>query len=706
MAKAAKRRPAPVDPVERARALVARMTLPEKVGQMLYNAEAIPRLGIPAYNWWNEALHGVARAGRATVFPQSIGLAATFDEPLVERVFDAVSTEARAKHQASVAIGYRGIYGGLTFWTPNINIFRDPRWGRGQETYGEDPVLTARMGCAVVRGLQGDHPQYLKTAACAKHYAVHSGPEKLRHGFDAQASPRDLAETYLPAFEALVREAGVEAVMGAYNRTNGEPCCASPTLMGLLKQWGFQGHFVSDCGALDDFHNHHKVTKDAEESAALAVAQGCDLNCGATYHAVLNAVERGLLTEAQIDACVVRLMTTRIRLGLFDAPKQVPWSTLKPSVIDSPKHRALALEAARRSITLLKNGGILPLKRDIPSLHVTGPAANEIDVLLGNYNGTNPRVTTILQGILAIAHPGTAISHSRGCGWTGTNTGGFAHGMHYVLDAGQTRTVIACVGNSSAVEGEEGDAAESDAGGDRVHLGLPGVQEQWLRRLKDCGCRLIVVLTGGSAISCPWVMEHADAVLQCYYPGEEGGTAVAEVLFGLTNPAGRLPFTVPTGPEQLPPFEDYAMAGRTYRYSDAEPLLPFGFGLSYTTFAYRGLKVAKPVIAADGIQVVTVTVQNTGTVAGDEVVQCYLADVAASVPVPRRTLVAFTRIHLKPKQKKTVRLAIDPRHLRCFADDGTPMVEPGEFRVWVGGGQPGAERWGGATAAEGTFRVG
>jgi beta-glucosidase len=626
-------------------------------------------------------------------------------------VFSAVGDEGRAKFNACQRNNYRGIYGGLTFWTPNINLFRDPRWGRGQETYGEDPCLTARMGCAVVRGLQGSDPVWLKTAACAKHFIVHSGPEKVRHSFDAKVSPRDFAATYAPAFEALVRESQVEAVMGAYSRTNGEPCCASPTLQRLLRgTWGFEGHFVSDCGALDNLHKHHGCAADEIGSAALAVKQGCDLNCGSTYKAILLAVERGQLSEAEVDTCVVRLITARLRLGSFGkAAKRHPQAKMPIAKIDCPEHRQLALEAARASLVLLRNNGALPLARSIPAMLVTGPAAQDNDVLLGNYNGVNPRITSLMEGILAEADPGSMVNYARGCGWTGpadAETGGIA--MHFLWDQ-KPGVVVACVGLSAALEGEDGDAADSEACGDRVNVGLPPVQLAWLKKLRGmlgAGKQLVVVLTGGSPVSCPWLAENADAVLQVFYPGQAGGTAVAEVLFGAVNPAGRLPFTVPTGLEQLPPFEDYAMAGRTYRYSEQKPLWPFGFGLSYTTFRYAKAKAAKPVIAADGSQQVEVTVTNTGKRAGDEVVQCYLRDDQASVPVPRHQLVGFQRIHLKPGQSRRVAFTIAPAQLACHADDGTPMVEPGSFTAFLGGGQPGVEAWGGSPVASVGFKVG
>jgi beta-glucosidase len=680
-----KSRPTLDDLRAEARRLTAAMTLEEKAGQMIFTARSVDRLGIKPYNWWNECLHGVGRAGRATVFPQAIGLAASFDERLVERVFTAVSDEARIKHEAAKRNGYRRIYGGLTFWTPNINIFRDPRWGRGQETYGEDPLLTARMGTAVVHGLQGHDPVWLKTAACAKHYAVHSGPEAGRHGFDALASPRDLRETYLPAFKALV-EAGVESVMGAYNRVNGEPACASPALMRILRdEWGFQGHFVSDCGALDDLHNHHKVTRDVLGSTVLSVQQGCDLNCGETYRQLLTAVKQGLLAEADIDRCVERLLLCRLRLGMI-RPAKLPWKALPAREIDGPRHRALAREAARRSIVLLKNDGVLPLPRDAGSYFVTGPFIDDTSVMLGNYNGLSGRITTILQGIVGAVSPGTNIQTGTGAGPAGESTAGF--GCQWIIPLTQPKAIIAVVGLSPALEGEEGDAAAAEAGGDRVRIGLPGQQEAWLKELKKRGLPLVVILTGGSAISCPWLTEHADAVLQVFYPGCEGGDAVADVLFGTTNPSGRLPFTVPASLDDLPPFTDYAMRGRTYRFAERAPLWAFGHGLSYTTFRYARAKLSARRIAAGDPLTVSTYVTNAGKQAGEEVVQVYVRNEDADVPAPRLRLAAFARVTLKPTQTKVVRLVIPPEAFRLHREDGTPFVPCGRCTIFVGGGQP------------------
>jgi beta-glucosidase len=684
---------------ERAENLVSRMTLQEKVSQMVHDALEIERLGIPAYNWWNECLHGVARAGIATVFPQAIGMAATWDTPLVKRMAEATSDEARAKHHEFARQGDRRIYKGLTFWTPNINIFRDPRWGRGQETYGEDPFLTSRMGVALVEGLQGDDQKYLKVAATAKHYAVHSGPEAERHHFDAVVSPRDLRETYLPAFEALVREAKVEAVMGAYNRTNGEPCCASQTLLAdiLRDEWDFDGHVVSDCWAIRDIWEHHKVAASPEEGVSMAVRAGCDLNCGEAYLYLLGAVEQGLVDERTIDQSVTRLMLTRMRLGMFDPPERVKYARIPYSVNDSEEHRALALQVALESMVLLKNAdSTLPLRGGL-RIAVIGPNADDSEVLLGNYSGTPSRSVTPLAGIrAAAARFGSTVTYSKGCALMDSDEGGFEAAVAAARDSD---VVVACVGISQAVEGEE-DPRRGWA--DRPDIDLPAVQEALLRALAATGKPLIVVLLNGSALAINWAAQHADAIVEAWYPGEEGGTAIGQVLFGEYNPAGRLPVTFYTGTEQLPPFENYAMLGRTYRFFDGQPLYPFGHGLSYTTFSYSSLEVTPRVGAGQAVNA-TVRVRNTGLVAGDEVVQVYLTDDQSTYPVPQRSLVGFERVHLSPGEARRVGFTIGWRQLAVYDDEGTPVVEPGTYTVSMGGGQPVAQ--GGAAFVTGHFAV-
>lgn len=672
---------------DRARDLVSRMTLEEKTGQMLNAAPAIPRLGIPAYNWWNECLHGVARAGIATVFPQAIGLAATWNTALVHRVATAISDEARAKHHEFLKRGDTGMYKGLTFWSPNINIFRDPRWGRGHETYGEDPYLTGRMGVAFVNGLQGDDPKYLKLVATPKHYAVHSGPETERHHFDAQVSQKDLRETYLPAFRDCVEEGKAVSVMGAYNRTNGEPCCGSKALLQdiLRDEWGFDGYVVSDCGAVCDIHSTHKVTNTPAESSALAVNNGCDLNCGDTYSHLMTAIGQGLIAEEVIDTAVIRLFTARFRLGMFDPPEIVPYAQMPYEVNDSPEHTQLALQAARESIVLLKNeGGLLPLSRELKSIAVIGPNADSLDVLLGNYFGTPSKYVTPLEGIRNKISPDTRLIYAQGCEIAAESRDGFTEAL---AAADRAEVVVMCLGLSAQIEGEEGSAAFSDAGGDRRHLGLPGVQQELLETVSAPGKPVILVLLTGSAVAVTWANEHVPTVLAGWYPGEEGGTAIADALFGDYAPAGRLPVTFVKSLDQLPPFDDYSMRGRTYRYLEEEPLYPFGFGLSYTTFAYSDLSLSAKSISPDESLDIGVQVENTGVRSGDEVVQLYLSDLEASVAVPVRQLAGFQRISLGPGEKRQVRFTLTPRQMALIDDEGKAVLEPGRFKVSVGGSQ-------------------
>ncbi len=674
---------------ERVADLIGRMTMAEKLGQLVFNAPAIPHLGIPAYNWWGEALHGIARNGRATVFPQAIGMAASWDPDLIERVASAIGDEGRAKYHATLhRYGETGHYQGLTFWSPNVNIFRDPRWGRGQETWGEDPCLTGEMGAAFVRGLQGNHPRYLKTAACAKHFAVHSGPEGKRHEFDAQVSRRDLYTTYLPAFKKLVTEANVEAVMGAYNRTNGEACCASELLLVeiLRGEWDFQGHVVSDCWALNDLHTTHGLTADGAESAALAVRRGCDLECGQTFEHLGEALQRGLLSESDIDRAISRIYTTRFKLGMFDPPEQVPFTTIPESVINSPAHRQLAHEAALKSVVLLKNENeILPL-RNLRSLYVIGPTAANAEVLMGNYYGVSESLTTLIEGIVARTpegvrleyRPGTLLLHVPASlsPWT-------------TMDASRSDVVIACMGLSPQMEGEEGDAIESPINGDRIEIGLPAVQADYLRLLKSNGSRLVLVLTGGSAIALGDVADLADAILFAWYPGQEGGSAVADLLFGNATPSGKLPLTFPGALEELPPFEEYAMAGRTYRYATREPQFPFGFGLSYTRFAYRTITALGQIQAGAALPV-QVEVANVGLTDAEEVVQLYLSPATPAPGDPLYTLVDFRRVALAAGETQTVDFTLSPAQMASVDEDGRSAIRPGAYRLIAGGSSPGA----------------
>ena len=673
---------------ERLDALIDALTVEEKAGLLMHEAQPVERLGIPAYDWWNECLHGVARNGRATVFPQIIGLAAAFDRSLTHRVATAISDEARVKYHAAQKLGNRGRYAGLTFWTPNINIFRDPRWGRGQETYGEDPYLTAELAIPFVKGLQGDDPKYLKSAACAKHFAVHSGPEADRHSFDVHPSVRDLHETYLPAFKRLVEEAKVEAVMGAYNRVNGEPACASYELMGILRDdWGFEGHFLSDCWALNDFHQHHKVTSGPVASVKLALEAGCDLNCGATYNQfLLKALQTGAVSEEVLDLSVRRVMATRFRLGMFDPDEEVAYSRIDPSVVDSEAHRQLAREVAQKSIVMLKNRDqILPFGKEVSRIFVTGNNAINVHALMGNYYGLNGKMTTILEGIAQEAPTGVSVEFKPGClmNQLPSNPLNWCTG-----DAKNHDVVVAVVGLSEMIEGEEGDALLSEIKGDRDRVELPENQVAFLNMMFETGKPVIVVVLAGSAIAIPEIAEKAAAILYAWYPGEEGGTAVADVLFGKVSPSGRLPVTFPTRTEDLPPFDDYAMCGRTYRFGQKDPLYRFGFGLSYTHFEYTAMTLSSERMTAETPLVVTAGVRNVGERSGDEIVQMYVQDVETSVPAPVIRLAGFQRVSLEPGQSATVRFELNPEQLTLFDDAGNAFVEPGTFRVWLGGAQP------------------
>jgi len=815
----------PID--QRVNDLVSRMTLEEKASQMQDVAPAIPRLGIPAYNWWNEGLHGVARAGIATVFPQAIGLAATWDTDLVHRVADVISTEARAKHNDAAQHGNTGRYYGLTFWSPNINIFRDPRWGRGQETYGEDPFLTSRIGVAFVTGLQGDDPKYLKTVSTPKHFAVHSGPETLRHRFDVPVSSHDFADTYTPAFRAAITEGHADSVMCAYNSVRGEPACANHLLFDTLrKKWGFKGYVVSDCWAISDIHQGHGYVLALEQASALAVKAGTDLSCGPEFRVLPLSVQNRLLSPSEVDLAVKHLFEARFRLGTFDPPESVPWSKLTLADSDTPAHRQLALEAARKSIVLLKNErNILPLKASVKTIAVVGPNADSLPVLLGNYNGTPSAYTTILDGIRkhfrnakitsATGAPLTETSgvllpggylHTGGANpqaglsaeyfantklsgdaalkrvdrtinfewnnvspgpgvpaqnysvrWAGelvppvdgdyrigADTDGGSrifldgkkiaddwapHGertmttlvhlqaghaypirmeyFHYswestarllwlapnliqeAVDAARKAdVVIAVVGLTAQLEGEESENSDPGFfGGDRLDLDLPHPQEQLLESLAATGKPLIVVLASGSAVSLNWAQEHAAAILEAWYPGEEGGTAVADVLSGEYNPAGRLPVTFYKSVAQLPPFGSYGMNGRTYRYFTEQPLYPFGYGLSFSSFNYSDAKITPDQVAAGAAVTVSVRVTNASSVPGDEVVQLYLSHSGVD-GAPIRALVGFQRVHLAAAAAQTVSFTLHDRDLSTVDDKGVRRVVTGPVEVWIGGGQP------------------
>jgi len=675
---------------ERVADLISRLTLQEKLGQFIHPVDEIPRLGIPSYNFWSEGLHGVARNGRATVFPQAIGMAATWDRELIRSVASAIGDEGRAKYHAAVRRnGAAGIFQGLTFWSPNINLFRDPRWGRGQETWGEDPYLTGEMGSAFVRGLQGEDPKYLKAAACAKHFAVHSGPESKRHVFNAIVSKRDLYGSYLPAFKKVVQEAKVEAVMGAYNRTLDEPCCASRLLLKeiLRGEWGFAGHVVSDCWALTNIHNDHKITSGPVETAALALKAGCDLSCGCTYDHLDEALQQGLIRESDIDLALSRTLATRFKLGMFDPPEMVPYASTPLSVVGSEKHRELAYRAAVESTVLLKNrAGILPIKPEIKSIFVTGPAAASLDVLLGNYYGISDRMTTLMEGIVGRVPEGLKIEYRPGCQWTNQSFSPLNWAVHEAASADLT---LVCAGTSPLMEGEEGESVLSSEQGDRADIALPEVQKAFIREIAERGARIVLVLTGGSPIALGEIADMVEAILFVWYPGQEGGRAVADILFGDELPSGKLPVTFPKSVKDLPPFEDYNMAGRTYRYAAAEPLYPFGFGLSYTSFSYSNLELDAKQASAGGPFSMAVTVTNTGGRTGAEVAQVYLSDLEASLPVPIQSLIGFGRVRLEPGESRKLAFHIPAEAMQLFDEDGRAKLEPGRFRVTVGGCCPG-----------------
>jgi beta-glucosidase len=816
---------------ERVIDLVSRMTLDEKISQMMNAADSIGRLGVPDYNWWSEGLHGVAISGVATVFPQAIGLAATWNDSLLRNVADVISTEFRAKFNDYQKKKDHGIFKGLTVWSPNVNIFRDPRWGRGQETYGEDPYLTSRMGVAFVKGMQGNDPKYFKTISTPKHYAVHSGPESERHHFDAVIDQRDFAETYTPAFKACITEGGAFSVMGAYQRYLGTPCCASELLLKkvLRDTWKFGGYVVSDCGAVYDIYGNHKFVSTPEEAAALAVLAGCDLECGDTYKYLKSAVQKGLLKESDIDVAVKRLFTARFKLGLFDPPEMVPYAQIPISENDKPEHRDLALKAARESMVLLKNdNNILPLRKDIKTIAVIGPNANVAEVMYGNYNGISSRPVTPLEGIMQHAPASTKIVFEPGSnpadespilsaipeeafftgngneqgvnaeyfanvklegapflkridkqidfdfvtkpptpgknskfsvrwsGWlvppaTETYYVGFVgdDGYRMYLDdtllfinwtdhaptstkvkmdlvkgkryhltieyyqgeggavarlqwakksqnymdkidaaAKQADAVIYVGGITPSLEGEEMQIdIEGFHRGDRTTLDLPSVQDKILKRIKSFNKPIVLVLLNGSPLSVNWANKNVDAILEAWYPGEEGGNAIADVIFGNYNPAGRLPLTYYASVKDLPPFEDYNMKGRTYRYFNGIPLYEFGYGLSYTTFKYSHLKAPSNIRTTENLKI-SVEVENTGKMDGDEVVELYTKILDEKVLVPIHALQGFKRIFLKSGEKKKVEFTIKPEQFSCINDKNQRVVEPGRIQVFVGGRQP------------------
>ena len=677
----------PID--TRVKDLIGKLTLEEKVSQMLMNTPPIPRLNIPPYDYWNEALHGVGRSGKATVFPQAIGMAATFDKDLIYRIATAISDEARAKYNAASAAGNYNRYTGLTFWSPNVNIFRDPRWGRGQETYGEDPFLTSLLGVAFVKGLQGYHPTYLKTAACAKHFAVHSGPEKLRHEFNALVNPKDLYETYLPAFESLV-DAGVESVMCAYNRTNGEPCCSNNYLLSevLSDKWGFEGHIVSDCWALVDFfsENGHGTVDNATEAAALAVKSGISLNCGNTYPHLYDAVKQGLLSESVLDAKLSKLIKTRFKLGLFDPPEDNPYHHISFDVVDCKEHRQLAYTAAVRSIVMLKNNGVLPLKNNLNRYYVVGPNAASIDAMLGNYFGVNPNIVTPLEGITSRVANGSQVQYSPGTTLDRPNVNPVDWSSGGAAEADAT---IIVMGLTRHLEGEEGESISSPYFGDRLDYDIPKNQIDYLKKIKGTHDKAVIaVITGGCPMNLMDVHEIADAVLFAWYPGEEGGNAIADIIFGNSAPSGRLPITFPKSLEHLPDYEDYSMNGRTYRYMTEEPMYPFGFGLSYTSFAYSDAALSSPTIRNGETARVSCNITNTGKYPAREIVQLYITDNESNLQTPLFSLKGIQLVDLEPGEIRKINFAISPDMLQLIDEKGEAILQTGDFTISIAGSLP------------------
>lgn len=680
---------------EKAKSVVEQLTLDEKVFQTLHGAPAIKAYGIKAYNWWNEALHGVARAGVATVFPQAIGLAATFDEDFLEQVADAISDEARAKYNMQQKYNDTDIYKGLTFWSPNVNIFRDPRWGRGHETFGEDPYLSGRLGVRFIQGMQGHDENYLKTAACAKHFAVHSGPEDLRHSFDAVVSKQDLYETYLPAFKACVKEGKVEAIMGAYNRTNGKPCCGHDELLQdiLRKDWGFEGHVVSDCWAIKDFHEHHHVTENAVESVAMALKNGCDLNCGNLFIYLIDAVKKGLVDEKRLDEAVTNLFSTRLKLGVLEEVNDNPFDQIPYTVVDSKEMQALNLEAAKKSIVLLKNEkNILPLDQSkIGTLGVIGPNANNRKALVGNYEGTASRYYTILEGIQDYVGDSMRVITSEGCHLCENKISGLSQGNDRMSEVKgvceASDVIIACLGLDSSLEGEEGDQGNQYASGDKPNLDLPGLQNEVLEEIYKSGKPVILILLSGSALAVNWAQEHIPAIIQGWYPGAQGGKAMAQILFGEANPEGKLPVTFYKTTEELPDFTDYNMANRTYRYMKNEALYPFGYGLSYTKYTYSDVSLSQDTLTDEGV-IIRASVTNEGERAGRETVQVYVK--LEQDWAPNAQLKGIKKVALKAGETKEVEIRLPKEAFELFDEQGVPHIYKGYYTISIGGGQPDA----------------
>lgn len=673
---------------ERVRELIGKMTLEEKASQLSYRSPAVKHVDIPAYNWWNEALHGVARAGTATSFPQSIGMAASFDEELVQNAADTSATEGRAKYNESVRRQDRDIYKGLTFWCPNVNIFRDPRWGRGHETFGEDPYLTSRMGVSYVKGLQGDS-EHLKSAACAKHFAVHSGPEEGRHSFDSVVSQKDLWETYLPAFEACVKEAKVEGVMGAYNAVNGEACCGSKTLLTdiLREKWGFDGYVVSDCGAIADIHMNHGITKNAEESAALALTSGCDLNCGNIYLQVYRAVLDGMIPEEAVDTALEHLLMTRMRLGMFEPCE---YDDIPYEAVECKEHCEQAREAAVRSMVLLKNNGVLPLDPEkLTTIGVIGPNADSRTALWGNYYGTSSHNTTVLEGIHQAVGDNVRVLYSMGSHlYRETMEGGAIRNdrmQEALAVAERSDVVVLCLGLDATIEGEEGDASNEYAAGDKKSLSLPQTQVDLLEAVAATGKPVVLCVMAGSAMDLRFASEHVDAILQVWYPGAFGGLAVADILFGKKSPSAKLPVTFYRTADDLPDFEDYSMKGRTYRYLEKEPLYPFGFGLNYgDTYC----KEAGLFENEDGSLTIQAVVTNDGSCEAGDVLQVYVKNLDSAYAVPNWSLCAMKPFSLKPGETKEIELKVDQTALFVVDENGQRRQDGTHFIFYAGCSQP------------------
>jgi beta-glucosidase len=666
--------------------LLKRMTLEEKALQMDNRTPAIPRLKIPAYDWWNEALHGVARAGLATSFPQPIGLAATFNEEAMQVMGTMVSDEARAKHHQFAKEGKRGEYTGLTFYSPNVNIFRDPRWGRGHETFGEDPYLTGRLGVAFVKSMQGDDPNYFKTITTAKHFAVHSGPEPSRHEFDATPHKRDLWETYLPAFKMLTQEGHVYSFMCAYNRLYGKPCCSDTFLLNdiLRKKWGFKGFVATDCGAVYDFYTFHKTAKDSVEAVAQAIKAGADNQCYGYTSAVIPAIKQGLLKESELDTAVARLLRAKFKLGVFDDDEANPYAKIPMSVVNSEAHQAQALKMARESIVLLKNNGVLPLKKGLKNIAIIGPNANDAPVLLGNYHGEPKHIVTPLEGMQK-AFPNATINYAKGCAIIDTPGYNRKEDFNEALKAAANAEVIVFVGGiSPRLEGEDLKVkVPGFLGGDKTDLSLPTVQSDLLKELKRLNKPVVLVLLNGSALAVNWENDNLDAIIETWYGGERGGQAIGDVLAGTYNPAGRLPLTFYKSIDDIPGFDDYSMKGKTYRYVTKPVLYPFGYGLSYSSFAYGNLKLSASTLTEKEPLTISLNVSNTGSYDGDEVVQLYIKQAGNEYPV--KELKGFKRVHIKRGEKKTINFALkytDIQHYIAALDDlGTIK---GKVQVMVG----------------------